>query len=182
MAKTKAAEPLKLNLGGGPVKIEGFTTVDLHDADVVHDLGVFPWPFEDNSVDEILASHVLEHFTREGGIGFLMECYRILKPGGVLRLAVPDMDKFITAHLTGDFSPLEGYAWTDLNAFMGGGRNEPVHAMRHQYMYCDASLRHYLRVTGFGDIGRVSHAPGLHTDAYAAISLYMDATKPASLE
>lgn len=177
MAKTKAAAPLKLNLGGGPVKIEGFTTVDLHDADVVHDLGVFPWPFEDNSVDEILASHVLEHFNREDGVRFLMECHRILKPTGYLDVAVPDMDKFITAHLTGDFSPLGGYAWTDLNAFMGGGRNEPVHAMRHQYMYCEASLAHTLEAVGFSQIWKLNHVSGLHTDAYEAISLYLRAGK-----
>lgn len=49
-------------------------------------------PFEDNSFDAVYHSHVLEHFTKEDGEAFTAECFRVLKPGGVLRIALPDLE------------------------------------------------------------------------------------------
>ena len=52
----------------------------------------FPWP--DNSADCVYLGEVLEHFTREDGMRLLAECFRVLKPGGVLRCRVPDNAEF----------------------------------------------------------------------------------------
>jgi len=80
---------LRLNIGCGRRTIPGWVNVDAYgNPDVKHDLGVFPWPFEDDSVDEILASHILEHLTDWWGA--FKECARILKPGGRLEIRVPD--------------------------------------------------------------------------------------------
>jgi glycosyltransferase involved in cell wall biosynthesis/predicted SAM-dependent methyltransferase len=49
-----------------------------------------PWP--ENTADFIVASHFLEHITRAEANSFLKECLRVLKPKGVLRIAVPDLD------------------------------------------------------------------------------------------
>lgn len=65
--------------------------------DIVHDLNVYPWPFEDNSVDEIVCSHYIEHIPhdinngddRDGFIQFMDEVYRILKPGGTVKIVAP---------------------------------------------------------------------------------------------
>jgi predicted SAM-dependent methyltransferase len=82
----------KLHLGCGGKFIPGFIHVDLtplphvdHVADV-KDLTFA----ETNSVDLIYASHVLEHFGRAEHLDVLREWWRVLKPGGVLRLSVPD--------------------------------------------------------------------------------------------
>jgi len=65
-----------------------------HNPDVVHDLNVTPWPFDDNSFDEIHAYEVLEHIGRQGdAVSFFVifsEVYRILKPDGTLHATVPD--------------------------------------------------------------------------------------------
>lgn len=91
---------VKLDLGGGQSKKEGFTNVDIWEgADVVHDLFTFPYPFEDGSVDEIHCSHFIEHlpmeYVEQGGkkkdmlFAFVDECYRMLKPSGKLTLIFP---------------------------------------------------------------------------------------------
>lgn len=56
-------------------------------ADVIHDLNVFPYPFESNSFDIVIAEHVLEHLPDL--IKPIEEIHRILKPGGLLYVEVP---------------------------------------------------------------------------------------------
>ena len=50
-------------------------------------------PFDDNTVDVVYSSHVLEHIEKNGAETFLKEMYRVLKPGGVIRIVVPDLEK-----------------------------------------------------------------------------------------
>lgn len=83
---------LKLDLGCGQNKLEGFTGVDISadcGADVVHDLAVFPWPFADNSVEQAHSSHFLEHLTGAQRIGFMDELWRVLVPGGTATIITP---------------------------------------------------------------------------------------------
>jgi len=56
-------------------------------------------PLADASSDVVYHSHVLEHFSRAGGASFLLECHRVLKPGGVLRIAVPDLEAIVRSYL-----------------------------------------------------------------------------------
>lgn len=80
----------------GKVDFENLTTLDIDpevSPDVVHDLNVLPYPFEDNTFDEIHAYEVLEHFGTQGDYkGFFKqfeELHRILKPNGRLIATVP---------------------------------------------------------------------------------------------
>ena len=79
---------MKLHLGCGSKKLDGYVNVDVVGTpDKVCDLSAFPWPFEDDSADEIFSEHFLEHV-----IDFektILEIHRILKPNGVLHFRVP---------------------------------------------------------------------------------------------
>jgi predicted SAM-dependent methyltransferase len=76
-------------------------------------------PFESNSFDVVYHSHVIEHFTPELGRKFLAECFRILKPGGVIRVATPNLEviaqnylKFLEEANEGSKQADANYNWT----------------------------------------------------------------------
>lgn len=84
--------PVRLNLGCGVNKLAGHINVDKYgEPDVRCDLEVFPWPWEDSSVDEVQMIHVLEHLGRdpEVFIGVMKELFRVCKRGAKVRIHVP---------------------------------------------------------------------------------------------
>jgi predicted SAM-dependent methyltransferase len=86
------AELLKLDLGCGPGKAEGFTGVDaimFPGVDQVVDLRKAPWPWPDESVKEARASHFLEHLTAAERVLFFNELYRVLVDGGTCQIITP---------------------------------------------------------------------------------------------
>lgn len=108
------------------MKLDGYVNVDSQSRlkpDVVFDLTQTPWPWRDNSVDAIYSSHAFEHFNDT--ITTMMECYRILKPGGELEVIVPYA-------LSSSFydSPSHKCPWTEktVNAFIVG---------RPEHILCD---------------------------------------------
>jgi SAM-dependent methyltransferase len=79
-----------LHIGPGTKALPGATTIDilpLAGVEVVHDLDVFPWPFEESSFDVIFAHSVFEHLDNQ--IAVMKEMSRILKGGGRIVIAVP---------------------------------------------------------------------------------------------
>ena len=80
----------KLNVGCGNDIRQGYVNLDvspLPGVDVVHNLEIFPWPFEDNSFDEIILQNVLEHLSDT--IQVIEEVWRILKHKGKVIITVP---------------------------------------------------------------------------------------------
>lgn len=63
-----------------------------------YDLAQTPWPWPDASIDGILASHFFEHFDTQDALRMMKECRRVLVPGGVLRVSVPDAAYFRQVH------------------------------------------------------------------------------------
>tara|TARA_A100001015_G_C14724091_1_gene607123 strand:+ start:69 stop:626 length:558 start_codon:yes stop_codon:yes gene_type:complete len=85
---------MKLNLGSGSKRVEGFINLDKYDTfkpDIVHDLEKFPYPFENNSVTHILLSHVLEHLGQNPEVFNLIikELYRICVNKALIDIRVP---------------------------------------------------------------------------------------------
>ncbi len=115
-----------INLGCGFTFNENWVNVDFISTgkDVIaHNLtkGI---PFKDNSFKAAYHSHVLEHFMKVDAEKFISECYRILQPKGVLRVAIPDLEaiarnyiKYLEASLANDTSAKEKYNWTMLEMY-----------------------------------------------------------------
>lgn len=81
---------MKLNLGSGIKRIEGFINVDYNDKanpDVVCDLEVPPYPFDNDSIDYIIMSHVYEHI--RNAVGMMKEIYRICADKAVIEIVSP---------------------------------------------------------------------------------------------
>ena len=79
-----------LDVGCGVNKYEGAIGLDNNPrtgADVIHDLGLVPYPFEDNEFDFVISRHVVEHVPDV--VAFVEELWRITKPGGRIKLVAP---------------------------------------------------------------------------------------------
>jgi len=127
-----------LNLGGGSNTIEGALTADLDPrADTYMNLAK-RLPFEDASIDLIFTEEFIEHIPKAAAAIMLQECARVLKPGGVLRIATPDLD-WLSA------GTLDGSVPCDLvnDSFYGHG---------HRYLYSRAAMAKAVREAGFSDI------------------------------
>src|ERR1051326_1205179 len=105
MAKQKKVEgPLKLDLGCGDSRREGFTGVDKFktpSVDIIHDLFKFPWPFKANSVEEVWCSHFFEHVPKDKRAPFMDELHRVMQVGGKATFITP---YYKSPRATQDFS------------------------------------------------------------------------------
>ena len=85
-------QPVRIDLGCGPNKREGFIGVDARQfdgkVDIVHDLRK-AWPWKDGSVDEVHCSHFLEHLSGEERLHFFNELYRVLRKDAKASIIVP---------------------------------------------------------------------------------------------
>lgn len=144
---------LKLHLGCGKNYIPGFIHIDLADfphIDYKNDIGDLSM-FDDNSVDLIYSSHSLEYFDREEAKEVLKEWYRVLKPEGKLRLAVPDFGAIVRVYLKhgdlnhrGILGPLYGK--------MAIKTSEDEKIIYHKTAYDFESLKKLLGSVGFQNI------------------------------
>jgi predicted SAM-dependent methyltransferase len=125
-----------------------------------HDL-VNGIPAEDNSLDLIYHSHMLEHLNYEDGISFIKECYRTLKPNGRMRILVPDLELWINAYSSKNRFFFEEYRKvldksiyvTNGSIFMG-----MLHNHGHKCGYDFESLKWLLEHVGFFEVNRTLYA------------------------
>jgi predicted SAM-dependent methyltransferase len=101
-------EPLKVVIGGGQTSYEGwiFTDQDLLDITKPRHWDEL---FDPNSIDRLLCEHVLEHLSEPECVIALTEAYRHLKPGGLMRVAVPDGYRRDPAYVAEASPPNDGH-------------------------------------------------------------------------
>ena len=127
--------------------------VDWDPGILIHDLRR-RFPFKDNTVDVIYASHCLEHFTKDQGMQFLRECHRVLKTNGILRVVVPDLAALIAKYANGEI-PADEFVEklvaipTSLNRGCLKRLFANLIAFPHKCMYDEKTLLNKLRMVGF---------------------------------
>ncbi len=185
------ARRIALHLGCGRRIMPGWVNVDAvagAGIDLVWDLR-YRLPFATRSATMIYSEHLLEHLPKRDALALLAESYRILEPGGRIRIGVPDAELYLRAyaeqqtdffrelrHLGGTLTPLETPIDVINHMFRMGGH--------HQFAWDYQSLAHALQSIGFEQIarwpaGRAS-CPALCLDdpAHAFETLYVEASRP----
>lgn len=143
-----SSAPIKAHLGCWHRFIPGFVHVDLCDLPHIdHKSGIDRLPFfADASVALIYCSHALEYFDREQAREVLKEWHRVLAPGGILRLAVPDFAALIQVYQrSGELARVLGPLYGKMRISTPEGER----TLYHKTTYDEASLGALLQDCGF---------------------------------
>lgn len=140
---------MKLHFGCGNRYIPGFVNVDVRPISTVDLVANIKYPhprqFPPGSTSLIYASHVLEHFGKWEYFPVLQRWFNILKPGGILRLAVPDFDAIVRRYLqTGNLNEIRGPLY--------GAQDFPENY--HLWVWDYESLKADLQAVGFQQVRR----------------------------
>lgn len=130
-------------------------------------------PFENETFDFVYHSHVLEHFSKTDGEKLIEECFRVLKPGGTLRIAIPDLEqiaknyiKFLEAGVQnpGDKQNRANYEWMLIEMYDQTVRNYSGGNMA-KYIYQDHISNEEFMYQRIGEEGRALRQGYLNTKA-----------------
>lgn len=132
------------------------------------------FPFPDGSVGAIYTSHTFEHLHVDAAERALTECHRVLAPGGVLRIVVPNLDDIVS-----HYDPADPDAFLD-GIFQGRGARDNRHA-RHWWHYNAGSLSRRLWAAGFVEVAectfREGRCPDLDRLEHRQWSLFLEAVR-----
>lgn len=155
---------MKLHLGSGKRYIPGFIHIDVNKfphIDYVHDIRTLPM-IKNNSVELIYFCHGIEYFDRIEVKKVLKEWKRVLKKGGILRLAMPDFETLVNVYkkskdLNSVIGPLYG-RWE-----VQSSKNK-TDVLYHKTVYDFASIKKVLEETGFHKVKRYNWKNTVHKD------------------
>jgi predicted SAM-dependent methyltransferase len=164
---------VRLHLACGSDYREGYINVDLYSenadrVDAKFDVRSVPYP--DNSVDEILALHVIEHFDFHEGNRVLQEWYRVLKPGGKLIVETPDFLETCRAFVVGP----EPRRWELYNHFFAAPW---IDGQTHKFLFTEDQLTIQLGWAKFNTIKRIWPLSKYLTNDNSHLLLAMEAIK-----
>lgn len=193
LADLRRQRDVLLNVACGPQILEGFVNLDLLPASSQ----VVAWdcrravPAGDAAAAGIRAEQFVEHLeTQEELPAFLSDCRRALKPGGVLRIIVPDTERYLHAYCAPDLSGFRELQVPDPFPADLPTRMDVINHVFHQWHehrwgYDFETLTHRLHAAGFARVQKMSFRSSLlpalaqDRDVHAPYSLYVDAVKDA---
>ena len=162
----------KLQLGAGSTSLPGWLCTDLihRPGEVVYLDVTKPFPFDNVLFDFISSEHLIEHLSWGDGRRMLLECYRVLKPGGIIRTATPDLGVLLGLYGPTATPDREQYIKWITDCFLAGvDVYKPQFAINtafckrgHQFLYDGEILELALRRAGFEDITRCKYGESLH--------------------
>ncbi len=149
------------------------------------------WPFEENSVEYIAASHFIEHFDLNQGMEFTKQCFRVLKPGGVLRLSCPDLQLYAKNYAQNDKSFFDNPLIREWCCFKNAVTPGEIFIAKaydsggsHKWFYDFDSLRHIFEAAGFQQVQRKKRLEGktpdlqrIELDKRELETVYVEGTK-----
>jgi predicted SAM-dependent methyltransferase len=154
---------MQLHLGCWHRDIPGFVNIDLCDMPHIHyksnvdDLSMI----ESNSVELIYSSHNFEYFDKVQAPKVLKEWHRVLKFGGILRLAVPDFDRLIEVYQkSNDLNKILGPLYGRMEIDTPEGKD----TLYHKTVYNFKTLKELLKNNGFTDIKKYKWEDTIHKD------------------
>ena len=156
----------KIQFGCGNNMLPGWENTDLPQTDVRNKLR-----YHDDSVDFIFHEHMIEHLDEVDGYNFMVECFRILKKDGVLRISCPSIDGFIKVYQNWDEMP-ETFKQRHINKTRfinnvtlgetvnyegkkfthGGVESQKNSSAWHKYLYDKEDFKNKLTEIGFSEI------------------------------
>ena len=154
-------EVAKLQIGCGPYPLEGWMNTDLTTNyrtgnPIFMDAGK-PFPIPDASFDYVYSEHLFEHLTHPQATNMLKECYRIMKPGGIIRIATPNLQFLVDMYAHPEKSANKAYL--EFDAERSGLPFSPAYTISrfhtswgHQIIYDPETLSRFLESVGFNDI------------------------------
>jgi Methyltransferase domain len=142
---------LKINLGCGTNKLNGWEN---HDADVDITKSL---PWTDGCAAFILCEHCVEHISDRQAIGFLHECLRVLAPGGIVRIAVPSIERIWKSADESYFRFTQ--RWQDIGPTARGAMHAIIYAHGHEAIWTTSKLEAVMYYCGFDQI--TSCQPGM---------------------
>ena len=149
--------PYMLHVGCGHNRFDGWLNIDLNDnldtVDISWDASK-RFPFDDGSCTLIYSEHFLEHLTVEQASTFLSECYRLLRPGGTLRIATPSLSEIIQKYNSGDWRNQDWLTKSEYQFIETGAEmvNIAFRWWGHKWLYDREELRRRLHDAGFGEV------------------------------
>lgn len=163
--------PKKLQLGAGGNALEGWLSSDLFPQP--HEIFVDvtrPLPFPDRSFDYVFSEHQIEHILYPEGVFVLRECFRMLKPGGMLRIATPDLERIVGLYAAEKSDTQQRYIRFVTDSFIPETSdynpcfvvNCDVRNWDHKFIYDFATLAQEMHRAGFVEVTR--HAAGESAD------------------
>jgi predicted SAM-dependent methyltransferase len=179
------SRPTKLNLGCGSHQKTGYLNVDLFPGgDLTLDLRR-PLPFESDCCETIFSEHFFEHVDYpRPAYDLLLECLRVLRPGGLIHLSVPDTEWPLIDYAKGDdaayFRACIENSWhpTDCSTRIEHINYHFRQDDEHRFAYDEETLGKALEAAGFRDVKRVSFDPSIDSKHREIGSLFMSARKP----
>lgn len=151
----------KLNIGCGANLLNGWLNADFNPGtlDVLFLDASQRFPLKDCSFDYVFSEHMIEHIPYDQGLQMLRECYRVLKPGGRLRIETPDLTKMIGLFSTEKSKEHMSYIDWSIGKFSHSDEvrvfhecfvlNRMVREWGHQFIYDAWTLSHAMSAVGF---------------------------------
>jgi predicted SAM-dependent methyltransferase len=158
------SEPVrKLQIGAGPNLLDGWLNTDRdRPTGGAYLDATRRFPIPDVSFDRVFCEHTIEHLSYEAGKHMLRECFRVLKPGGKVRIATPDLETVLSLYRGRDEELPARYIEWATNTFISdadGYRpslviNNMFRNWGHKFIYDEETLGHVLSDAGFVDVRR----------------------------